>query len=84
MGSAPLLIQRGFSESLAGRFQTTLMPHWSFSEMRDGFGWSLDQYIYFGAYPGAVPLIERPEEWASYVRHSVTHCATYRTDLGYP
>ena len=36
MGSAPLLIQRGFSESLAGRFQTTLMPHWSFSEMRDG------------------------------------------------
>lgn len=35
-----------------GRFEPIEMTHWSYSEMRDCFGFTLDQYIYFGGYPG--------------------------------
>jgi predicted AAA+ superfamily ATPase len=67
LGSAPLLIQRGLTESLAGRFETIAATHWLFSEMNDAFGWDLDTYIYFGGYPGAAPLITDRERWARHV-----------------
>lgn len=67
LGSAPLLVQRGLSESLTGRFEMLRLPHWTFSEMRTAFGFSLDDYIFFGGYPGAAPLIEEPTRWARYV-----------------
>ena len=38
LGSAPLLVERGLSESLAGRFEMLRLPHWSFVEMREAFG----------------------------------------------
>jgi hypothetical protein len=38
LGSAPLLVQRGLSESLAGRFEITPVTHWSLVEMKEGFG----------------------------------------------
>ena len=50
LGSAPLLVQRGLAESLGGRFEILHLPHWSFSEMREAFGFSLDQYLYYGGY----------------------------------
>lgn len=52
LGSAPLLNQRGLAESLAGRFEIIRVPHWSLAEMRTAFGFELDQYLYFGGYPG--------------------------------
>lgn len=67
LGSAPLLVQRGLTESLAGRFEMLHVPHWSFAEMRAAFGFTLDQFVYFGAYPGAAPLIEDPARWRRYV-----------------
>ena len=67
LGSAPLLVQHGLTESLAGRFEMLYLPHWSFGEMRTAFGFSLEQYLYFGAFPGAAPLIEDPERWRRYV-----------------
>lgn len=67
LGSAPLLIQQGLTESLAGRFEVLHLPHWSFSEMREAFGFSLDEYLYFGGYPGAAPLIDDPERWRRYI-----------------
>jgi len=48
LGSAPLLVARGLSESLAGRFELLHLPHWPFREMREAFGWSLDQYLFHG------------------------------------
>ena len=42
LGSAPLLVQRGLSESLAGRFELLHLPHWSLTEMRTAFGFSLE------------------------------------------
>ena len=67
LGSAPLLVQRGLSESLAGRFEILHLPHWSFAEMRAAFGYSLQQYLYFGGYPGAAPLADDPPRWRRYL-----------------
>lgn len=67
LGSAPLLLQRGLGESLAGRFEILHLPHWSFAEMREAFGFGLDDFLFFGGYPGAAPLIADPECWRRYV-----------------
>jgi len=67
LGSAPLLVQHGLSESLAGRFEVLRLSHWAFGEMRDAFDFSLDDYLYFGGYPGAAPLVRDPERWRRYV-----------------
>ena len=67
LGSAPLLIAQGLTESLAGRFELLHLPHWSYAEMRAAFGWSLDQYLFYGGYPGAAPLIRQPQRWTRYV-----------------
>ena len=67
LGSAPLLIERGLSESLAGRFEVLHFPHWTFSEMRSCFGWDLDTYLFHGGYPGAAPLIADPHRCSRYI-----------------
>jgi predicted AAA+ superfamily ATPase len=71
LGSSRLLIQKGLTESLAGRFETTYMGHWSFAEMEEAFGWSVDQYIYFGGYPGAASLILDETRWKNYINDSL-------------
>jgi predicted AAA+ superfamily ATPase len=67
LGSAPLLIARGLSESMAGRFEITRLGHWRYAEMRDAFGFSLEQFIFYGGYPGAAPLVHDESRWAAYV-----------------
>lgn len=81
LGSAPLLIARGLTESLAGRFEILHLGHWSFSEMRDAFGWSIDQYLFFGGYPGAAALIRTPERWTRYVVDSLIETTLSRDVL---
>lgn len=81
LGSAPLLIARGLTESLAGRFEVLHLPHWSFAEMRAAFGWSLDQYLFYGGYPGATPLIREPERWARYIIDSLIETTISRDVL---
>lgn len=71
LGSSQFLLQQGLTESLAGRFELIRVPHWSFSEMREAFGWDLDRYIYFGGYPGAAALVEDEFRWRSYVLDSI-------------
>jgi predicted AAA+ superfamily ATPase len=80
LGSAPLLVQSGLSESLAGRFETIPITHWSLPEMHDAFGWNVDQYIYYGGYPGAAPLIEDPARWRRYILDSLVE-ATISRDI---
>lgn len=71
LGSSPWLMQKGLTESLAGRFELIRMTHWSYPEMRDAFDLSLDEYIYFGGYPGSTTRIRNESEWRSYVRGSL-------------
>lgn len=81
LGSAPLLIQRGLTESLAGRFEIMHLPHWSYSEMREAFGWTLDQFIFYGSYPGAASLVKDPARWARYVKDSLIETTISRDVL---
>jgi hypothetical protein len=81
LGSAPLLIAQGLTESLAGRFETLRLPHWSLAEMREAFGWSLEQYLYFGGYPGAAPLIKDPARWSRYIADSLIETSISRDVL---
>ncbi len=71
LGSAPLLMQAGLNESLAGRFEPVPFTHWSFAEMAEAFGFDLDQYIYFGGYPGAASLTHDNQRWTTYVRNAL-------------
>ena len=81
LGSSPLLVQRGLSESLAGRFEVLSVSHWSFPEMQKAFGWSLDQYLYYGGYPGAAVLIREPQRWRRYVLDSLIETSVSRDVL---
>ena len=78
LGSSPLLIQKGMTETLAGRFELIRIPHWSFSEMREAFGYSLNQFFYFGGYPGAAPLVKEEQRWKNYVKDSLIETTVSR------
>lgn len=71
LGSSKLLLQKGLTESLAGRFETIYMGHWSFSEVYEAFGFSEEQYVWFGGYPGAVGLIDDERRWKDYILNSL-------------
>ena len=67
LGSAPLLMQSGLNESLAGRFESIRVTHWSFKEMSEAFNFDLQKYLYFGGYPGAVPFVRHLDRWRDYI-----------------
>lgn len=81
LGSSPLLIQKGLTESLAGRFEMIPVPHWSFSEMREAFGWTLESYLFYGAYPGAAELTHEPPRWRRYILDSLIETTLSRDIL---
>ena len=81
LGSSQLLMQQGLTESLAGRFEIIPIKHWSFTEMRDAFGWDVDRYLYFGGYPGAASLIQDEERWQRYIIDSLIETAVSRDVL---
>lgn len=71
LGSSRLLLKDGLTESLAGRYELIRMPHWSYAEMHKAFGMSIDNYIYFGGYPGGTSLIENETRWRHYIKDSI-------------
>ena len=81
LGSAPLLVQRGLTESLAGRFEVVHLPHWTWAEMEEAFDWNVEQYLFYGGYPGAAPLIGEPDRWARYIRDSLIETTIARDVL---
>lgn len=81
LGSAPLLMQQGLTESLAGRFEQIRLPHWSLSEMREGFGFTLEDYLYYGGYPGAAPFKTDPDRWRRYILDALVETTISRDVL---
>ncbi len=80
LGSSGLMLQQGLNESLAGRFELIKIPHWSFAEMNECFGFSEEQYAWFGGYPGTASLIDDENRWKEYVRNALIE-ATVSKDI---
>lgn len=81
LGSAPLLVGQGLTESLAGRFEMLRLPHWTLSEMKAAFGWTTEEFVFYGGYPGAAPLIGEPARWSRYVLDSLVETTIARDVL---
>ncbi len=70
-GSSSLLLQKGLRESLAGRFELIRCLQWDFAEMEEAFGYTLDEYLYFGGYPGSAAYKKDPNRWLDYMQNSI-------------
>ena len=80
LGSSRVMIDKGLADSLAGRFERIIMSHWNYAEFKEAFGWDINKFIYYGAYPGAAPLVEEPERWIQYISGSIID-ATINKDI---
>ena len=80
LGSSRVLLEKGLSESLAGRFEEIRMSHWSFGEMQECFGFSLEQFVYYGGYPGSASLIGDEDRFQQYIQSSIID-ATINRDI---
>lgn len=67
LGSSRLLLQKGLTESLAGRYETIYVGHWTYSEINEAFGFTPDQYVYFGGYPGPAGITDQENRWKHYI-----------------
>lgn len=80
LGSSRVLLEKGLADSLAGRFEQIRMSHWSLAEMKEAFGFSTEQFIYYGGYPGAAPLIDDYDRWSQYIESAIVD-ATINKDI---
>jgi hypothetical protein len=71
LGSSRLLIQKGLEESLEGRYESLKMGYWEWEEMRNAFGFSMEQFIYFGGFPGLAPYISDEDRWRKMMEDSI-------------
>lgn len=82
LGSSNLYLQRGMSESLAGRFELIKAPHWSFSDFSRAFGWDFQTYLRYGAYPGSANFSNDEQRWRSYILNSIIEPVLGKDILG--
>lgn len=80
LGSSRVRLEKGLAESLKGRFETIKMPNWSLAEMQQAFGYSVDEYMFYGGYPGAAELISNSDRWQNYIASSIVD-ATINNDI---
>lgn len=70
-GSSSLLLTKGLDESLMGRFEVLHSPQWSYAECRDAFGYTLDDFIYFGGYPRSSQFVTDENRWKRFMVDSI-------------
>ncbi|MBI1861064.1 MAG: ATP-binding protein [Deltaproteobacteria bacterium] len=80
-GSSALSLQSGLSESLAGRFEVIPATHLEWSEFKDLTGKSIEEYIFFGGYPGALQFMNDETRWRSYISQSIVESILSRDIL---
>ena len=81
LGSSALLVQKGLSESLAGRFLLFRCPHWGYPEVHAAFRTDLDRWLFFGGYPGSYSLTADESSWSAYIRDSLIETVLARDVL---
>ena len=79
-GSSSLLLERGLSDSLSGRYEEVRSTHWTLAECRAAFGYSLDDFLFFGGFPGGAVLRHDEGRWLDYLRSSIID-ATLNQDV---
>lgn len=70
-GSSSLLLRKGLEDSLKGRFELIRSPHWSYTECAEAFGFTLDDFLFFGGFPGAARFVADEQRWFEYMRESI-------------
>lgn len=84
-GSSSLQLGTGAKESLAGRFEKLVLPHWNAKALSETFQISpesaLDYFVTHGGYPGSFNLREDSHRWLAYVRDSILEPAIGRDIL---
>lgn len=50
-------------------------------DIRKAFGWTVEQSIFYGGYPGAAPLVDDHDRWVRYVRDSLIETTLSRDVL---
>lgn len=70
-GSSSVLLQHGLRETLTGRFEIIPCQQWEFPECEDAFGFSLNDFLFFGGYPGAAALKDDVFRWLDYMHDSI-------------
>lgn len=80
LGSSRVMLEKGLADSMLGRYEEIRMGHWNYREMRDAFGWTLEQYIFFGGYPGSAPLVGDEQRWSDYIGSAIVD-ATINKDI---
>ncbi len=78
LGSSALMIQKKLPESLAGRFEIIRFTHWSYMECHEAFGCSLENYLFYGGYPGGYELMNEERRWKRFVTDSLVETAITR------
>ncbi|MDR2108018.1 MAG: ATP-binding protein, partial [Coriobacteriales bacterium] len=81
LGSSRLLLQKGLSESLTGRFFLHYVGQWSYEEMHAAFNLSPEQYVWFGGYPRAIQFIKEESLFKDYVRDAIVEPSISRDIL---
>jgi predicted AAA+ superfamily ATPase len=81
LGSSALQVTTAAQESLAGRFERHYLPHWSFAECEKVFGFTLDEWLFFGGYPAANAMRRQPARWADFVATSLVEAVLGRDVL---
>jgi len=71
LGSSSLQLQKGLTESLAGRFELIRTHQWTFDELKCAFNYDLDRYLTYGGYPGAVAYENEFDRWYAYLKDSI-------------
>lgn len=78
-GSSTLLLKKGLSDSLKGRFELLRSTHWTLAEMNAAFDYDLERFLLRGGYPGAASLAEQ-DRWFAYMNDSIIE-ATIAQDV---
>ena len=81
LGSSRVMLEKGLSESMSGRFEEVRIGHWRLDEMQSAFGWSVEEYLYYGGYPGAASLVGERERWADYIGASIIDATIHKDVL---
>lgn len=71
LGSSALLMEKGLSESLTGRFEMNYFPHWTYLECHQCFQTNVLEYAEIGGYPKTYELRDDKERLERYVQDSI-------------